>query len=144
MIAVECLQLETTDGNECAVVDAGFEVFYTGQGTEDDGFEESFLTAVQGVIDSGELNGSNDQIVNITVMDSDSYARDGGDDNSIEGDPDAVVTAGNDSSTPIIVAAVVGTVLLGAAAVAYRRSQQSNASGEPSTPPHGEKSEEEK
>jgi hypothetical protein len=146
MIAVGCLQLETTDGNECAVVDAGFEVFYTGQGTEDDGFEESFLTDVQGVLDSGELNGSNDQIVNIIVTDSDSYARDGGDNNNIEGDPDAVVTAGNDTSTPIIVAALVSTVLLGAAGLAYRRSQQSNksnTSGEPSTPPQEEKSAEE-
>jgi hypothetical protein len=142
IIPVECLQLETTDGNECVVVDAGFEVFYTGQGTEDDGFEESFLTAVQGVIDSGELNSSNDQIVSITVTDSGSYARDGDDDNNIR-DPDAVVTFGDESSTPIIIAALVGTVLLGGAGLAYRRSKQSNTSDEPSTPPHEEKVEEE-
>lgn len=135
---MDCIQLNTT--NECAVVDAGFEVFYTGQGTEDDGFEESFLTAVQGVIDNGDLNDANDQIVNVAVTDANSYTRvPPGGGNGVNEVPDAVIAAGENDSTTILIAALAGTALVGGAAFAYRRASSAAAAANANdAPPPGE------
>lgn len=140
---VECQQIDSTEGNECVVVESGFKVFYVGEGDANDKFEESFQDSIKQEINDNSLVDSNSQIVQIKHANQDDYAsqQQGSADPDKQTEGTVVESSGN--ALPIIIGALAGTLLIGAAVVAYRRSKRNNANtsngndGAPEDSPHG-------